>query len=60
MAALLSLMGPETYGLLRTLIKPDLPSTKTYREVYEILTRYLSPKPLLIAERFLGIPLASS
>ena len=52
LAALLSLMGPKTYGLLRTLTKPDLPSTKTYREVCELLTRHLSPKPLLIAERF--------
>ena len=52
LAALLSLMGPETYSLLRTLTKPDLPSTKTYGEVCEILTRHLSPKPLLIAERF--------
>ena len=52
LAALLSLMGPKTYGLLRTLTKPDLPSTETYQEVCELLTRQLSPKPLLIAERF--------
>ncbi|XP_071963879.1 uncharacterized protein [Antedon mediterranea] len=49
---LLSLIGPKTYGLLKNLVVPDLPSTKTFPELVDSLERHLSPKPLVIAERF--------
>ena len=50
--ALISLIGPKTYGLLKNLTTPNKPSTKTYKELVEILSQHLSPKPLVIAERF--------
>jgi len=50
--ALLSLIGSKTYGLLRSLTAPEKPSTKTFDDIVEILKRHLSPKPLVIAERF--------
>ena len=49
---LLSVMGPKTYGLLRTLMAPDKPKDKTIEQIYAILKDHLSPKPLTIAERF--------
>ncbi|RUS88762.1 hypothetical protein EGW08_003479 [Elysia chlorotica] len=50
--ALLSGIGAKTYQLLRSLLTPDLPSTKSYDELKQILNEHLSPKPLEIAERF--------
>ncbi len=49
---LLSLMGPKTYGLLRTLVAPEKPKDKTADQIYETLQTHLSPTPLTIAERF--------
>ena len=51
-ATLLSCIGPKTYQLLRSLSSPDLPSTKSYTQLKELLNKHLSPKPLEIAERF--------
>ncbi|XP_021359256.1 uncharacterized protein K02A2.6-like [Mizuhopecten yessoensis] len=50
--ALLSLIGGRTYGTLRNLTAPDKPATKTYQQLVEILKTHLSPRPLVIAERF--------
>ena len=50
--AILSLMGAKTYALVRSLTAPDRPSTKTFAEIVTILTDHLTPKPLVIAERF--------
>lgn len=50
--ALLSVIGGRTYGILRDLTAPAKPATKSYDELVETLSRHLSPKPLLIAERF--------
>ena len=50
--ALISLIGSKTYGLLKNLTTPAKPSSKTYDELVNILTSHLSPKPLVIAERF--------
>ena len=49
---LLTVIGGKTYSLLRTLTSPDKPSTKSFEEIVAILQGHLSPKPLLIAERF--------
>ena len=49
---LLTVIGGKTYSLLRTLTSPDKPSTKSFDQIVEILKGHLSPKPLLIAERF--------
>ena len=51
-ATLLSCIGAKTYQLLRSSTSPDLPSTKSYDELKEVLNRHLSPQPLEIAERF--------
>ena len=50
--ALLASMGGKTYSLLRNLTMPAEPSTKTYAEIVTLLNDHLSPKPLVIAERF--------
>ena len=42
----------KTYSLLRTLTSPDKPSTKSFDQIVAILKGHLSPKSLLIAERF--------
>ncbi|XP_077866425.1 uncharacterized protein LOC144354629, partial [Saccoglossus kowalevskii] len=45
-------MGPKMYALLRNLLSPDRPTDKTLDQVVDILEKHLSPKPLIIAERF--------
>ena len=50
--ALLSLMGGKTYGLLRNLTSPNELSTKSVDDIITLLNTHLSPKPLVIAERF--------
>lgn len=50
--ALLSLIGPKTYGLLRDLTAPEKPSSKSFVDLVAILQAHLAPKPLVIAERF--------
>ena len=52
MALMLSLMGSKTNGLLRNLSAPAKPSTLSFKTIVETLQKHLSPKPLLIAERF--------
>ena len=51
-AVILSLMGNKTYGLLRNLSAPAKPSSLSLKTIVETLQENLSPKPLLIAERF--------
>jgi hypothetical protein len=51
-AGLLTLLGERTYCLLRSLTSPEKPSEKTYQELCDLLSTHLSPKPLIIAERF--------
>ncbi|KAJ8021906.1 hypothetical protein HOLleu_39239 [Holothuria leucospilota] len=48
----LSVVGAKTYGLLKSLLTPDKPSDKTYNELIQTLKGHLTPKPLVIAERF--------
>lgn len=48
----LSVMGPATYGLLRSLTAPDEPGTKTYEQTVEVLQVHFSPKSIVIAEGF--------
>ena len=51
-AVMLSLIGNKTYGLLRNLSAPAKPSELSFKTTVETLQQHLSPKPLLIAERF--------
>lgn len=50
--ALLSAMGGKAYSLLRSLTAPEKPASKSFAEIVQIMQTHLSPKPLLIAERF--------
>ena len=52
MPSLLSLIGGKTYALLRDLLTPEKPATKSLQEIVTTLQQHLSPKPLEIAERF--------
>ena len=47
-----SLIGADTYGVLRNLLAPDRPKDKSFAVLKEILTAHYSPKPILVAERF--------
>ena len=51
-AVLLSVIGSKTYSLLRNLLEPEKPSSKTYDELVGTLKRHYEPKPVVIAERF--------
>ena len=50
--ALLSIIGGRTYSLLRALTAPEKPATKSFDDLVKLLKGHLSPKPLIIAERF--------
>ena len=50
--ALLALMGGKTYSLLRNLTSPDNPASIGFDAIVKLLDDHLSPKPLVIAERF--------
>ena len=45
-------IGRDNFSLLRTLVAPAKPGDKTYKELVDALTAHLTPKPLVIAERF--------
>ena len=49
---LLSVVGDKTYKLIRDLVAPKKPTEKSYKELVEILTTHLKPKPSMIVERF--------
>ena len=49
---LLTLIGGPTYTLLRNLVSPADPKTKTFKELIDSLTRHFAPAPLAIAERY--------
>ncbi|KAM7315470.1 uncharacterized protein ISCGN_005253 [Ixodes scapularis] len=49
--AFLSLIGPTTYNLLKSLTAPQLPVTKSFDELTQLLRDHLEPKPSVIAER---------
>ena len=51
-ATFLTLIGSETYKLLRSLVSPAVPSTKTFVELTDILKSHLKPKKLIVAERY--------
>ena len=48
---LLSIMGADTYKLLKNRIHPNKPSERTFTANCKILNDYFSPKPIIIAER---------
>ena len=49
---LLSSIGAPTYALLRDLLAPGAPGTKSLAEISATLTQHFEPKRAVIAERF--------
>jgi hypothetical protein len=49
---LLTVIGAETYGTLRSLFAPSAPREKTFEELQEALQKHFDPKPLVIGQRF--------
>lgn len=50
--AALSIICGKTYVLLKSLVPPAAPASKSYTELVQVLRDHLSLKPLVIAERF--------
>ena len=50
---LLSVVGAETYKLMHNLSVSNLPGTKTYDELVELVKDYLCPEPNIIVQRCL-------
>ncbi|KAH6924114.1 hypothetical protein HPB50_012050 [Hyalomma asiaticum] len=42
--ALLSIIGPKSYSLLKSLTAPDKPSEKTFEQLTELLRNHITPR----------------
>ena len=51
-AVFLSIIGANTYSLLRDLVSPVSPKDMSLKHLAEVLEKHFEPKPLIIAERF--------
>ncbi|XP_067017870.1 uncharacterized protein [Acropora muricata] len=51
-ASLLTLIGGRMYSLLKSLTTPTKPTELSFKEIVEIMGRHLTPKPIVIAERY--------
>ena len=51
-ATFISLIGPEPYKLLRSLLSPDKPKDKTFEEPAAVLTKHYTPKPSKVVQSF--------
>ena len=51
-ASLLTLIGGLMYALLKSLTTPTKPMELSFKEIVEIMGRHLTPKPIVIAERY--------
>ena len=49
---LLSVIGPQTYSILRSLTAPDTPQSKSLVQLTKALKDHYDPKPIIIAERY--------
>ena len=49
-AIFITMFGKEAYSLLRGLVSPAKPPSKTYRQLTDILANHLTPKTIVIAE----------
>ncbi|CAG4990282.1 unnamed protein product [Colias eurytheme] len=49
---LITIMGTESYELLVNLCTPVRPMDKKFREISDIMTHHLQPKPSELAERY--------
>ena len=51
-AVFLSVVGPATYKLLRSLVSPKKPGEKSYDELVQVLTAHYNPTPSETVQRF--------
>ncbi|XP_043985912.1 uncharacterized protein LOC122838928 [Gambusia affinis] len=51
-AVLISVVGPATYKLMRNLVSPDKPSSKTYSQLVTRMKEHFNPKPSEIVQRY--------
>ena len=51
-SVILTVIGASMYGVLRNLLTPAAPNTKTYTELVQTLKAHFKPQSLVIAERF--------
>ena len=51
-AILLTVCGPTTYQLLKSLLQPISPADKTYSELLDVLSNHFNPTPSPIVQRF--------
>ena len=51
-AVMISIIGKDTYGVLRDLCSPENPKDKTFEELCEILQQHFKPKRLEVAESY--------
>ena len=51
-AILISVVGPATYRLMKSLISPEKPKDKTYQQLVLLLKNHFDPKPSEVVQRF--------
>ena len=51
-AVLLSVCGPKTYQHIRSVVAPTKPIDKSYEDIIALITKYYSPEPSFIMQRF--------
>ena len=51
-SVLLSVVGPDTYKLLSSLIAPEKPRDKTFQDLVRVLGEHYNPEPSEIVQRY--------
>ena len=51
-AIFLSVVGAETYQLIRSLVSPQLPTAKSFDELVKVVQDHYQPTPSVIVQRF--------
>lgn len=51
-AILISVVGPQTYSVMRNLLSPVKPSERTYQQLVTMLRNHFNPQPSEIVQRF--------
>ena len=49
---LLTVCGSKIYGLIRNLLSPAKPDTKSYDQISKLVEKHLNPKPSAVVRRF--------
>ena len=51
-AIFITVVGKDAYTLLRSLLSPEKPNTKSFAEITKTLSEHFKPKRIIIAERY--------